>query len=112
MLDTFTIAPLPRATIGPRAAWVSRRTAVTSTSRRDCSCSTVFSRNLCLSPRPALFTSRSTGRSGSASRACGGRVGAREPGLDQGQCVPVTEVGDHDLRLDVVRLPQLGGELL
>ena len=52
---------------------------MTSTSRRYCSCSTVFSRNLCLSPRPALFTSRSTGRAGSASRASTGASAARSP---------------------------------
>ena len=61
--------PCPRSTIAPAAAWLSRITAVTSTSSIACSCSTSLSRNGFFSPKPALLTSRSTGRSRSATRA-------------------------------------------
>src|SRR4051794_6736133 len=63
------IDPLPLATIGSGAVRVSRRTAVTSTSSMYCSASMLLSRNDLLRPNPALLTSRSTGRSGSLTRA-------------------------------------------
>src|SRR4051812_24263103 len=63
------IDPLPLATIGSSAARVSRRTAVTSTSSMYCSSSMLLWRNDLLRPNPALLTSRSTGRSGSLTRA-------------------------------------------
>ena len=80
--------PRPRADIAPSAACESRITAVTRTSSIACSCSTSLSRNRRFSPKPALLTSRSTGRSS---------VG--EPRLDAGQLVTVGQVGGQHLDL-------------
>ena len=93
--------PDPRATIGPSAAWVSRITAVTSTSSMACSASTSLSRKRCLSPKPALLTRSSTGRSASRSRASTVR-----------ELRAVDEVGDEDLDGDAVRRAQLLGDPL
>ena len=74
---------------------------MTSTSSIAVSASTALSRNRPLSPKPALLTSRSTGRV---------RVG--EPRLDPGQVGAVGQVGGQHLDLDAVGGAQLGGGLL
>ena len=75
--DTMMTSPAPRGTIARSAAWVSRRTAVQfSASNRSWSASSV-SQKRPLSPMPALLTSTSTGRSGSASRSSTAREASR-----------------------------------
>ena len=56
-LETLMMPPWPRSAIAPRAAWVSRITAMTRTSSMACSCSTSLSRNRRFRPKPALLTS-------------------------------------------------------
>ena len=90
--------PWPRSVIAPSAAWERRSTAVTSTCSIATSSSTGLSRKRFLRPKPALLTSRSTGRSRSATRC-----------LDPGQVVGVDQVGPQHLDLDAVGGPELGG---
>ena len=93
--------PWPRSAIARSAAWLSRSTAVTSTSSISVSSSAVLSRKRFFSPNPALLTSRSTGRSWSARR-----------GLDMPEAARSVEVGDEHLDLDLVGAAQLLGHLL
>ncbi len=80
---------------------VSRSTAVTRTSSIAFSASTGLSRKRCLSPKPALLTSSSTGRPGSTSRAS-----------TSGELVALDEVGGDHLDLDAVLGAQCGRHLL
>lgn len=60
-LLTLRTAPLARATIPGRAAWVSRITAVTRTSSMRCSASRSPDENRWGTPNPALLTRISIG---------------------------------------------------
>ena len=93
--------PLPRADIAPRAACERRITATTSTSSMACSCSTSLSPNRFFSPKPALLTSRSTGRSSDG-----------DPLLDDGQLLAVDEVGRQHLGAHAVRRLEIPGDRL
>ena len=84
----------------PSAAWVSRSTAVTSTSSMPCSAVDV------VVEEPVLES-----EAGVVDQHVDRPLAVGEPVLDPGQLGRVAEVGGQHLHLDAVRRSQLGGDL-